>query len=170
MAPQTTSWSFSWSSPTSLDVPWTWVGVKYAMWQLETLHDSTTQLRGYVRFIHHKRLFAVKALLPDATWLPCVGATRHEFHRSILHSESRVEGLHWTIGKDTFNLADLTRTSLPVGISMLRDGRTISAVIDRYPELETYLDHLQAYSDQLVREANKENEPPNAKRSRRHRG
>ena len=167
MAPQTGSWSFSWSSPTSLDVPWTWPDVRFATWQLEPVAESTL-LRGFVRFNRHKRLGAVTALLPGATWLPCANLVRHEYQRELSEA-TPLEG-PWVIGKDYALPPNPITTSLPLAIAMLRDGRNVAAVLDRYPQLADKTLHLQAYSAQLVREANKENETPNAKRSRRHRG
>ncbi|AYP28922.1 MAG: Rep [Cressdnaviricota sp.] len=167
MGLQTTTWSFSLPSPPTLDVPWTWVGVTYAFWQLESLSDSTTLLRGYVRFGHHKRIAAVQRLLPDATWLQCAGPDRDIFERSMRSVTTIAEG-PWTIGKTPFSSVDVTRLTLPLGISMLRDGRNIAAVIDRYPELAVHLDHLQAYSDQLVRAGDKENNQGVSQRRTRH--
>jgi len=144
MAPQSITWSFCWPSP-SPDQPWSWPNVKYAIWQLETLPDSSTQLRGYVRFTYNKRLGAVAALLPEATWLPCVGPALDAFRASLRDSSLRVEGT-WTVGKERVVVRNPASTYLPLAIAMLRDGGTVSSALLRYPELSDYFGHLQSYS------------------------
>lgn len=88
-------WSFTHNNPEDLQLPKTWPGVLYCVWQLEKGEEGTPHLQGTVKFDKNKKLSGLKKIDARASW----SVTRSE-QGSVNYCQkekSRVEG-PWTIG------------------------------------------------------------------------
>lgn len=92
--PQTSrTWCFTLNNPQDTQIPKTWPGVSYAVWQLEK--GETPHLQGTVKFEKNKKLSGVKKIDDKAHWEPTLsekGAINY-----CQKEETRLEG-PWTIG------------------------------------------------------------------------
>ena len=65
---QNTNWIFTINNPSSNEIPRTWPGVRYCVWQLETGAEGTNHLQGYLVLEKKKRLRGMKKLNKEAHW------------------------------------------------------------------------------------------------------
>jgi len=91
------NWMFVINNPIDTDAPSAWLGVKYAIWQLETGEAGTPHYQGYVAFNDSKTLAEVKIVGPRGHWEVRRG-THDQAVAYCTKEETRTEG-PWTLGQ-----------------------------------------------------------------------
>lgn len=98
---QARRWCFTLNNPDDIRVEqqWSeWPDTRYGICQRERGESGTDHYQGFILFTKHKRLGAVKQLLPRAHWEVARG-TDDDNERYCSKEESRVEG-PWRLGEN----------------------------------------------------------------------
>jgi len=92
------NWFFTLNNPIDDQIPTTWIGVVYGVWQKEQGAEGTVHLQGYVHLENPKALGAMKIICPQAHWEPRRGS--HEQAKAYCSkAETRLAG-PWFINPD----------------------------------------------------------------------
>lgn len=124
---QSTAWCFTLNNPVAGEPGESLADSRYYVYQLEQGEAGTPHLQGYIYFHKHKRLSAVKKLIPRAHWEAAKGspAANHAYcTKEPRLSEPVIHGELPTQGK---------RTDLEAVITEIKSGASLKRVATLHP-------------------------------------
>lgn len=95
---QSRYWMFTINNPSSDELPSTWSGVDYCVWQREKGEAGTEHLQGYLILSKSKRLTGMKKLDKTAHWEPRKG-NHTQAKDYVTKAETRMDG-PWEFGDE----------------------------------------------------------------------
>jgi len=123
-APKTKNWVFTLNNPVIDELPKTWRGIAYCVWQKERGVSGTPHLQGYVQFTNARAMASLKKLCPEAHWEARMG-TAAQAKAYCTKEETRVSG-PWTIGEENEPVGQGKRTDLDAVKEMIDSGRPLT--------------------------------------------
>lgn len=138
------NWVFTLNNPVVDEVPKTWEGVKYCVWQKEKGAAGTLHLQGYIVFTSPRALGGLKKVCAGAHWEPRMGS-HDQAKKYAMKEDTRLAG-PWEMGVEPE--VQGKRNDLVTVKEMLDSGKTLTEVADEH--FGVYLKYSRSLKEYVI--------------------